>query len=172
MGGSGFASYVVHFTEAEALGIIRARLEAEGLRFGAKPPSLYAPSRNAETKRPPNFGWGPRPEVGISLFDSHREVAVAYMDFTKSDKWYPESFDKTVKEEFAAQSKDITFGVFYAEFVRAGITGTYWEEDGDSKQRAVYNPTQKEIADAKKEARPELEKRLKEQLDGFVRALK
>jgi hypothetical protein len=32
-GGAGFASYIVHFTEQEALGIILALLEAEGLSF-------------------------------------------------------------------------------------------------------------------------------------------
>jgi hypothetical protein len=41
-GGTGMASYVVHFTEAEALNIIRALLEAEGLDFSGEPPEYAA----------------------------------------------------------------------------------------------------------------------------------
>ncbi|MCL1832176.1 MAG: hypothetical protein FWG45_04595 [Oscillospiraceae bacterium] len=53
-GGSGFALYVVHFTEAEAADIIRMKLQEAGLTFVASPPEYTATS----TLAPPCYCGG------------------------------------------------------------------------------------------------------------------
>ncbi|MCL2754763.1 MAG: hypothetical protein FWD35_03465 [Oscillospiraceae bacterium] len=49
-GGTGFASYVVYFTEQEAINYIRSRLEEKGLRFRTE-----RWNRNAPLAEPPDF---------------------------------------------------------------------------------------------------------------------
>lgn len=102
----GFASgpiYVVHLTEQEAFGIVRAQLEAAGLRFDATPPNYTVDY------------W--ESAIGLELFDSQRNVAIARIRADEIDspfvpEWRIESRNSWIADEFAEQT-DIIVGVFY-----------------------------------------------------------
>jgi hypothetical protein len=66
-GGSAAAIYIVYMTEQEALGMIRSRLEAAGLRFGATPPDTVTITHE----------WGSE-DVQPIFYDSERDVAIAH----------------------------------------------------------------------------------------------
>jgi len=84
--------YVVYLTEQEALGHVRAQLEAAGLNFDAKPPSYSITSGNRA--------------IGLDLFDEEKGVAIAVLGERVGAEW--------AAQEFAQQTDDITFGVFYS----------------------------------------------------------
>ena len=92
-GAGGLPFYVVHLTEQEALGIIRAQLETAGLNLGAIPPNYDVTV----------YGQN----IGIDLFDEERNVAVVKME----QGWSREGA-RRVEQEFSNQM-DINVGVFY-----------------------------------------------------------
>jgi len=92
----GFASsptYIVHLTEADALGIIRMQLEDAGLEFGANPPNYGIDI---------NFS-----RVESVLFDNKNNVAIVQAGFTAG-------FAEHIADELTKQTDDIIFGVFYS----------------------------------------------------------
>jgi len=101
-GGGGASFYVVHLTEQEAFGIIRARLEAAGLEFGATPPNH-------------TIEWGTH-EVSLDLFDSQKNVAIAHLSWLGASRGFMPSehmLAAYLEEQFAEQVNDTTIGVFY-----------------------------------------------------------
>ena len=88
-------AYVVHLTEAEALSIIKIRLEAAGLEFGAPLPQYGV-----------DF---PRSRIESSLFDDKHNIAIVQAGLTA----YEAEFFADI---FMEQTDDIIFGVFYNPF--------------------------------------------------------
>jgi len=107
-GGSGSAFYVVHLTEQEMQGIIRAELERAGLRFGATPPSLALTVN--------------RDDFSLNWFDRQRNIAVLLIGWEESNRGFsPRSAEHAqhVQSQFA-QLTDISIGVFYNPGETAG----------------------------------------------------
>ncbi|MCL2856579.1 MAG: hypothetical protein FWE19_02485 [Oscillospiraceae bacterium] len=161
-GGAGFAAYVVHLTEQEAVGIIRAQLEAAGLRLNDAPPEYTALEE----------WWGPA--IGIDLFDARRNVAITHLDWQQSHQPFMRGgrdFADMVAEDFVEQT-DISVGVFYTSgfFPEGWAVRRHWFEtdDGQWDYEELSRPTDEEIARAKAEARPILEERLTAQIQEFV----
>ena len=105
--------YVAHFTDQEAIDIIRVQLEAVGLNFDSAVP-LY----NVEL-----WGGGRRwsQNVGIDLFDEERNVAITFINM------YKDATSSVVEEgggvyggminrfetEFSENFEGVYFGIFY-----------------------------------------------------------
>jgi hypothetical protein len=71
-GGDGSGPYyVVYFTEQEAFNFIRAKLEATGLDFSAKPPE-----HTVELPDWDRFDSDATISIGIDLYDAQREIGV------------------------------------------------------------------------------------------------
>jgi hypothetical protein len=163
VGGAGGAAYVVHFTEQEALGIIRMQLEMAGLRFDAEPPNYIADSDES----------GRGTNTSLDLFDEKRSVAIAYLNWDNSNKAFRERGQRIADEiaqDFEKQDKNITFGVFHTPGVyQQDMIYYQWDEDGNFI--SYFEPTDDEIEQAKINSRPELEERLNEQINSFIEFL-
>jgi len=171
-GGSGSAVYVVHLTEQEALGIIRAQLEAVGFSFGDTLPAYTALEE----------WWGP--SIGIDLYDSGRGIAVSHLNWESSNRGFSptgRNFANMVAEDFAERT-DIPVGVFYTPSVMPGwdeetrqirpewdaMPHWYETDDGRWVSEELIPPTDQMIAQAKVEARPILEGRVTAQVQEFI----
>jgi len=170
-GGAGSATYVVHLTEQEAFGIIRAQLEAAGLSFSDTPPDYAALEE----------WWWP---IGLDLYDSSRGAAVSYLNWENSNipfaPWGRE-IAEIVAEDFAEQT-NISVGVFYTSGVYPEWdieTHPFWYEWDEMSQwfqsavgtwisRELRPPSARAIAQAKAEARPILEANLTAQVQEFI----
>ncbi|MCL2577847.1 MAG: hypothetical protein FWE27_07340 [Defluviitaleaceae bacterium] len=129
-GGGGFGPfYVVYFTEQEALGFIRAKLEEAGLDFSAEPPDYSVDIPNA---------WFSN-AFGLRLYDAEKGVAISYMP-DGEDTFSPgeDVFAHDISQEFAQQHENLSVGVFYnpGETVfsmqdRFEMFEHLWEESGD-----------------------------------------
>ena len=154
-GGAGSSFYVVHLTEQEALGIIRARLEAAGLDFSATPPNYTIGDESP-------FGWWDN--IGLDLFDEQKGVAIAKLSWEESNRPFSSrgrGFAALVEEEFAAQTDDFITAAFYNP---DKFLGSAWRFDDDEIVR-VEPPT---IAELEEETRPLLEGELITQADLFI----
>jgi hypothetical protein len=158
-GGAGGAAYVVHFTEQEALGIVRARLEEAGLRFGTTPPNIKYPHGDTMIGAE---------EVKLDLFDADKNVAVASINWEKSNQRftaYGEEFAGYVTEHFKVQMMDTHFGVFYSP-------GVYPQFDIDMEDIwEGVQPQDDKLEESKAVARPKLKAELHAQVDRFVEFL-
>jgi len=165
-GGAGGVGYVVHLTEQEALGIIRAQLEAAGLRFGATPPGYIAFDDDT---------WLPR--IGLDLYDSANNVAVAHLSWENSNvpfSWWGREGAEQVAQAFAEQT-DMPVGVFYTPGFFPGwdAMGDWFEdEDGEWVHIPPEDPTEEQREQALTEARPLLEERVAEQVEEFINFLR
>jgi hypothetical protein len=98
-GGHGFAFYVAHITEQEALGILRAQLEAAGLDLSAALPDFeYLTDRDWISPQRLNF------------FDSERNVAIAFVD-TFGGSFF-RMRDAELLNEFSELKRHMAVGVF------------------------------------------------------------
>jgi len=106
--------YVAHFTEEEAIEIIRNRLEEAGLAFASEVP-LYSVETWGGGNR-----WGRN--VGIDLFDEDKNIAITlinmYEDAASSISDDGGGFSHNweanhVKTELSENFEEINFGVFY-----------------------------------------------------------
>ena len=105
--------YYAHFTDAEAINIIRVQLEAVGLNFDSEVP-LYSVEE-----------WGGRRwgrNVGIDLFDEERNVAITlinmYADATSSVVYEGGGFSyskisNSIQTKFSRNFEGVYFGAFY-----------------------------------------------------------
>ena len=158
-GGAGAGPfYVVHLTEAEALSIIRAQLEAEGLRFGAAPPEVSIDL------------WGEEISFQPGLFDSERDVALILLSWEQNNRQFfshggPELARRTA-EEFAQQGNDFITGVFY----NPGETAGYQENEWGGWGWADLEPGPPSD-ERKAEARANLVDNLNEQAQAFIALL-
>jgi len=99
-GGAGVSPmYVVHLTEREALGVIRAQLEAAGLNFDDPPPDYVVDVMFRQM-----IGYGTA-NVDMDLFDSERSVAVVHVA-----AWFGGNLQ-------IEQIGDTTVGVFQSETI-------------------------------------------------------
>jgi len=115
-GGRGVSFYMVHLTEQEALGIIRARLEAAGLVFDATPPGYTIDLANTLSRHDSG-------EVGLDLFDAEKGIGVAqvswlgdriaFMPHESEVAWW-------IEERFAEQVPNIIVRAFYDTGLRVG----------------------------------------------------
>jgi len=105
--------YVAHFTEEDALNIIRTELEAVGLNFDSEVPSYYV-------ERWGGHRWGRN--VGIDLFDEQMNVTITLINMYEDDTssitddggGYSYSWEtNSIKNEFSENFDEIVFGVFY-----------------------------------------------------------
>lgn len=107
-GGSGYGPfYVAYFTEQEAFGFIRAKLEQAGLTFVDHPPSITAVAHGWLS------GGGLSPlemEFGVELFDENKNIGIVNM--RNMQPWHYISV-ADVTAAFNALEKDMTFRVFY-----------------------------------------------------------
>ena len=165
-GGGGWASYVVHITEQEALSIIRTQLEAVGLRFNDTPPNYTV------------FGgdsWNPT--IGLDLFDARNNVAVSHLTWDESNipfGWRGSQGAAEVALEFA-NTTDINVGAFYTPgfFLDWDAMGDWVENrDGTWRHIPAREPTERQRANAKAEARPVLEERITAQVEQFISLLR
>ena len=158
-GGSGSGPfYVAHLTEQEALGIIRAKLEAIGLELGATPPDY----------RVHNFT-----DFTLDLFDENRAVGLAYISwaqnnmpfFSRGGAW----LSREVAEAFAQQHNHITVGAFFNPDVSINENERWWSWDYGT---AGQQPTAEAIAQTQAEAKTALVAKLNAQVEAFVEWLK
>jgi hypothetical protein len=145
-GGSGGGPfYIVHLTEQETMGIIRAQLESAGLNFNSR---IAAPDYS--------YRWWDDTLTEIELFDPNLNVAIAQLDnqlgrqgFGFDGERVSEAVREELEEQAAENNDPITFGVFFSEGVGS------WETDGWTK-----------------DSRPLLEEKLAAKIDAFVTLLK
>jgi len=165
-GGGGASAYMVHLTEQEAFGIIRARLEAAGLVFDEKPPKETKLTFD-EPKQTyyDEVDWYLRHTldyVKLDLFDAQKEVGVAHVSWLGSSRSFmPDErmIARRIEEEFAEQTDDIIVGAFYNP--GRGVGGTEWTDAGELK---LIPPSNEEV----EEARPILVRQLINQADKFI----
>jgi hypothetical protein len=163
-GGAGSGPvYIAYFTEQEALSIIRAELEAAGLKLNDTPPDYTAFDSNTSRR------------YGLDLFDGEKGVAVAYLAMDAADedwrwRWNDEKNTSVrIEREFRRKYEDIIIGVFYGQWERVGNGRPSWA-DQDWASELEY--TVKEVTDeTKAEAREILAERLAEQAQAFIRSL-
>ena len=101
-GGGGAAPppiYVVHLTEQEALGIIRARLEKAGLNFSSMLPEYTT-------------DWS-GVKFGLDLFDEHKKIAITYLYRHPPFISLGWDFVEQVEEAFRLQVSDIIVGAIF-----------------------------------------------------------
>jgi len=156
-GGAGSSFYVVHLTEQEAFGIIRARLEAAGLDFSATPPDYTLGSEDS-------FMWWD--EIGLSLFDAQKGIAVTHLSWEESNRPFSprgRNFAALIEEDFAALTDDFITAAFYNP---GKFLGSSWEwDDEDDEIIWLETPT---LAEVEGEARPFLKNELVTQVDLFI----
>jgi hypothetical protein len=122
-GGSGAAVYVVHLTEAEALGIIRRQLEDAGLEFGETPDLPYvAPV-------------GVRNVTNIRLFDEERNVAVALTHLPVTEDFFnADQISRDLTRQSQESGSNITFGAFVNPML---CDESYWGEEAREEAEAT-----------------------------------
>ncbi|MCL2578206.1 MAG: dockerin type I repeat-containing protein [Defluviitaleaceae bacterium] len=117
-GSSGVPFYVAYFTEQEALGIIREKLEFAGLNLNAVPPEYIANVRDMWTGLPVL--------VGLELFDEEKDVAIAYMRETRMPgdaEWLAKEVSKMFE---LIMDSDITVGVLHSPGEQLQAKNEYW----------------------------------------------
>jgi len=126
-GCSGDPTYVVHLTEQEAFSIIRAHLEAAGLRFNSTPPDYTYEL------------WGSL-EIGLDLFDEDKGAAISFINISErrvrgSEYWrLADRVERGLKEQ-----TDISIGVFYNPDKVIGQNFSdfsNWSNDPEAEERA------------------------------------
>jgi len=170
-GGGGSSSYMVHLTEHEAFGIIRARLEAAGLDFNARPPARSGLDFG-ETDLGRSYGdvdWhlvNHMPRVEFDLFDGRKNVGVSFVNWLGATRTFmPEENELAARLEelFVGHRRGVSFGAFHnpGQHVRT-------ERAFDSSiLGAPISPS----AEAVEEKRPILVRQLINQADIFIARL-
>jgi len=105
--------YLVHFTDEQALVIIRDRLEEVGLNFDNEVPA-YTVERHGGRR------WGWENGTGIDFFDAERNIAITFINHyadtisSATSSWGSRiTIANQMAEEFAKNFEGIHFGVFY-----------------------------------------------------------
>ena len=162
-GGSGSSSYIVYLTEQEAHGIIRARLEAAGLVFDARPPGItFRPVPAGESVS--SINWYLRNNydgLELDLFDAVRNVGVKHVH-DSNQQFMPgvQEIAAYIEELFAGQIRGIEVGAFFNPVQSVGDI-SFGLDPG------LTFPSHQEIA----ETRPILEGHLINQADKFIARL-
>ena len=153
-GGDGTpAVYVAYLTEQEALGIIRAQLEAAGLTFGATPPGYRAEEE---------FWF----DFGLDLYDEEKGVAVALVE-DRCFGWWCCCYTERITESFAEQT-DMPIGIIpnpYEVLSDSRQPAFWWPEDGEEWVYG-YDPEQAAAAGTS------LYRQLSAQVQAFIELLR
>jgi len=195
-GGAGFANYIVHFTEQEALGILRMQLEKAGLNFENNNNGAKLPTYNAVGIRDLDrwqIGWysgiwgdcccddaaleewleqwreeqrAQNPGVSVELFDSERNVAIAHLDFENS-RQHRHSCPEGVTRDFERQSAESGSNLTFGVFSPRGT----WVPHPEPGEWWVWPPPSPS-AETKAAARPILEANIAAQVEAFVESLR
>ena len=192
-GGSGFANYVVHLTEQEALNIMREHFEKAGLDFSATPPEYLARGATDELKKSAyaSHTWGSwdwqyideveddvarewweenAPFVGIDLFDSEKGVAIGQLN-----NWRLQ-VDETIKDferQAAENGENIKFGLFTPLSKSVGNMYSWgWEEPPTGQWEFRGQPTENQMRKAKLYAAPTLKSEAIAQAEMFLAFLR
>ncbi|MCL2377004.1 MAG: copper amine oxidase N-terminal domain-containing protein [Defluviitaleaceae bacterium] len=97
-GGGGGSGYIVHLTEQEAFGIIRARLGTAGLVFGSIPPGYTVRER------------------GLDLYDARKGVGITFVGWVGENRaWRMNEREIAWRfsEDFEERTNNIIVGAFY-----------------------------------------------------------
>ena len=154
-GGDGASFYVVHLTEQEAYGIIRARLEAVGFNFSATPPEFN------DDRSDGSSSWFDL--LGITLFDEQKNVGVSHLSWEVSNRRFTpwgRRFAMFVEDLFAGHT-DITVGALFTPSVYKGSTHTFT----DNRERIALPPPEDEDVER---SHPVLVGQLISQIDMFI----
>jgi|GEM_PF-1486691 len=158
-GESGEPFYVVYFTEQEAFGFIRAKLEAEGLNLSENTPD-YSVTH-----------WGQK--FTIDLFDSEKNVGVSQI--SRANDWMENVFAGDVAREFAVQHENITVGAFNNPAEEIADGWRIREEHGLNRwddNEAYEALKERLISERTPEARATLIENLDTQAQAFIDRLK
>jgi len=170
-GGGGSSGYMVHLTEHEAFAIIRTRLEAAGLVFGATPPEeakLVFPEPQIGDSDD-NTGWFLRRDYGdveLDLFDVQKGVGLVNVRWLGSSRSFMPSereLARRIEELFVERVDGIIVGAFYNPGMSAG--GSEWSDN--TGWWVPIRPSNDEA----EESRPILVGQLIRQADMFVARL-
>jgi hypothetical protein len=161
-GGANHPSYIVQYTEQEALGIIRSQLEAAGLRFNVNVPEYIVDIQSFMFSR----------SIDLDLFDARNRVAIVLLNAS-----HPMTQRGDLREQinngFAQQTRNLTVGVFFIPGANPhfdlGI-GTDWRFA--FREQEAVEPTEDEIETSRKLARPLLEANLTDQVNAFIARLR
>jgi len=171
-GGSGMGPYyVVHLTEQEALGIIRAQLEAAGLNFSDSPPEYTA------TEFEGFQFWGAESGYfGLDLFDEDKGVAVSHITWEENNMHFFSHGGHRLAQEvsgaFAEQVNDISVGVFFNPGKSLGMAEDWWGWDDENWTEWWEEEYEAPTAERKAEARVALVENLTAQVQEFIDLLK
>jgi len=184
----------VFMSEQEALAIIRNESEAGGLSFGAKPPNYIATSNEGspEDKWQADYVLG-NGKVGLDLYDSEKEVAIAYISMKSAGEIYlpdkngnqmmssVESFRskelaELTADDFSRQKGDISVGVLYEPGTNYDLVGEYWakvsELDAkyyDEKTNSMLEEYWEKIEEVRQEYDIIMKERIEEDLRNQIR---
>jgi hypothetical protein len=149
-GGAPF--YVVHFTEQEALNIIRTRLESEGFNFNAPPPEYIALVHGRSR---------------IKLFDAEKGVGVLHIIESVFFRDYrlTDAVLTSITEDFAEQT-DISVGVFYTP--ETAVDKSWWIEENNWQRGEPSKNIHDITKSGQTEARAQLENKIAEQVKTFI----
>jgi hypothetical protein len=188
-GGSGFATYIVHFTEQEALNIIRSRLESAGLIFAADVPDYAATAiatmlcwcgghehwleLGSDICQWCGGGLTQDRTIEIALFDEGKNVAIAQTGWSSLQfRFDPEMFAAEFERQSAESGSDITFGVFPTGEVRVGSGAGGLEIDGVQHMTVGADAERNEVLiRLRAQSRPALEAQIDAQVAAFVTLL-
>jgi len=159
-GGSG-PFYVVHITEQEALGIIRANLEMVGFQFNYIPPDSTV-----------EMHW--QTDFGIDLFDEAKGVGISHISWEMNNQPFfshgGNRLANSVTEAFAQQDNDFSVGVFFNPSTNVSAGQRWW--DWEARRGEEFEPpTEEEIAQTQEEVKATLIAQLNDQVQAFIRLL-
>ena len=162
-GGMGSSFYMVHLTEQEAFGIIRARLEAAGLNFDATPPPRIVSDPILEgyyLSFSESVFMGRSDGIEFDLYDAEKGVAVTYVRLAhRSFMMRERDIVQRIDRIFAEQESDIIVGAFHNPGQTAGR--------GGSLPRLLRRPLPWEVT----ASRPVIVRQLINQADVFIARL-
>ena len=162
-GGGGASAYMVHLTEQEAFGIIRARLEAAGLDFDTPPEEINfdVPALTYYDEVDWYLSRYLNP-IELDLFDTQKNVGIAHVSWLGSSMSFMPSeraLARRIEEIVTEQTDDIVVGAFYNP--GQSVNSAEWTDEGELK---LTPPSDEEV----EEARPILVRQLINQADKFI----
>jgi len=192
-GGSGAGPfYVVSFTEQEAFGFIRSKLEAEGFYFSAAPPDYSVNVPNVAWD-----AWTDYVDIGLIWYDAHKRVGITQQGGWGPHRAFAQASD--IIEAFAEKGISVNIirnpgnGVFdglehrwnlFPQWVEQNVPGftDYWEwsralrdEEGGREEYArlldqfdLETGKAETIALRSEEERPNLIKNLEDQAQNII----
>jgi len=105
-GAGGGPFYIVYFTEADAFGFIRAKLEEAGLNFSVAPPEISVDLQSFLNER-----------VYVKYFDAERRAGAAFITWGQNNMPFfsngGDRLARRIEMDFAEQSENLNIGTFF-----------------------------------------------------------